>query len=177
MEAKIEERSSRSENCEESGVFSKDPARDKVIKGAGWGQLTDDNIKLIASYSPILEVFAGSGYIAARLKKAGASVVATDIKGGPKIHYYPGWNKLTCAKEVIAIDAIDAVKKFPSSTLLMVWPPLNNEVATNALKEFKGATLIYVGEAKGGSNATGSFFLFGCAKLRCSRRGAPLRSA
>jgi hypothetical protein len=42
-------------------------------------------------------------------------------------------------------------------TLMLCWPPYNDSMAYEALRAFKGAKLIYIGESDG-CNATDAFF-------------------
>src|SRR5476651_2457762 len=91
------------------GSFTSDPTRNAAIKARGWGHLTKGILKIIASYSPILEVFAGSGYNAAILKREGVDVIATDIK--KDAHYHGGWSNMKCSADVHTEDALESVRK------------------------------------------------------------------
>jgi hypothetical protein len=50
------------------------------------------------------------------------------------------------------------VKDHQDRALFLCWPPYNEEMAFRCLAEYKGKTLLYVGEGEGGCNASDSFF-------------------
>ena len=40
----------------------------------------------------------------------------------------------------------ELIRKYPDHTLLLVWPPPNSPMALEALNQYKGKTVLYVGE-------------------------------
>lgn len=101
----------------------------------------------------VLEVGAGLGLWAYLLWANDVNIVATDnfsSFGLEKHQAQPFFN-------VHNLDYKDALKKYPSDVLLLIWPPANNmpgsDLSHTALKMFKGDSLIWIGiEAGTGTN-------------------------
>lgn len=111
-------------------------------------------IKLIASYSPIVEMCAGLGYWAYLLDQMGCDIVAYDTcpDGGNK--YIPNgktpwFNVQKCDEDFVPPR---------NRSLFMCWPPYDDSVAFDILSRYSGDTLVYVGEYEGGACADGQFF-------------------
>ncbi len=94
----------------------------------------------------ITEAGAGAGYWAWQLTQAGIPVDATD-RDPPPGTYAP----------VTATDAADAASG-AAGALLLVWPPLDDPMAADAVRAFTGNLLIYCGEEADGCTADGEFF-------------------
>ena len=121
--------------------------RDDFIRRFGFAILTPEAVEAIRSYAPILEVGAGSGYWAWELRHAGVEVAATD-PGTGRYHAVSddGWPEPWT--EIERITALEALDRFPTHTLLMVWPDLA-EWPAEALRAYKGEWFLYVGEYQG----------------------------
>jgi hypothetical protein len=113
---------------------------------------TKEAINEISKFSPIVEIGAGSGYWASLLQKNGAKVLAYDK--------FPKDNKYNFTKKYTKIEKAgeEILKEIDSSySLLLSWPNYDNDFAHNALKIFKGQTVIYIGEPEGGCTANDKF--------------------
>jgi hypothetical protein len=114
-------------------------------------------LKLVARFSPLLEVGAGSGYWAHELAREGADVLATDPKpipaGGVQKRYgfFHPWHS------VVKLSGRRAVRLHPDRTLLLCWPSYNEPWAAETLGAYRGDRLVYVGEWNG-CCADDSFF-------------------
>jgi len=116
-------------------------------------------IELIASvigFDTAVEVGAGNGFWAAlvkhRLEKigCGGTIFATDNFSLPK--EYDNYT------EVENLEAVEAVKKYSmAKVLILIWPPRDDPMAFNALSEFKGDYVIYIGEPQGYSTGDNNF--------------------
>lgn len=113
---------------------------------------TIDVLSEIIDAQTVLSIGSGLGLIEYLLKDRGHDVVATDLYD-PKFCDTAG-NAYT---EVEELEAVAAVKKYPTDVLLIVWPPYNDPMAYNALKEFNGSIVIYIGESCGGCTADDDF--------------------
>lgn len=91
----------------------------------------------------VLEIGAGHGLNAKLLKYAGITVYPIDKK------QYDG---------VEQMDYREAIKKYKTDILLLVWPSYNSNVAYNSVKLFNGCYVIYVGEPEGYATANDKFF-------------------
>lgn len=127
--------------------------RHAIINEYAFPLLDDDAIDKIASYSPILDLGAGSGYNAYLLTQAGADVLAIDNFDWHN-HHKP-WEKMWF--DITKGDVKD-VAKYPDKTLFMSWPNYLETMAYDALKVFKGKIIIYIGESKNGCTANHDFF-------------------
>lgn len=131
-----------------------DKVRSDAIHDYGWGHLSDQAVAEIVSHSPIVEIFAGSGRVAADLRAKGSDVVCYDNME----NWVTSWDKHESAKAVIRMDGIKAVARHPDRTLLMVWPPYKSTAATRVVSTYEGNCVLYVGEARGGCTADESLF-------------------
>lgn len=105
-------------------------------------------LKLIASYSPIIEIGCGTGYWAYLLRQIGVDIVAVDREPGEKNHYH-GDNKRWL--NIIEGDESYLLKdEIKEHTLFLCWPPYNHPMAYNCLKNYAGKYFIYIGEGYGG---------------------------
>ena len=100
----------------------------------------------------VLEINAGRAYWASVLSGSiWENGIATDLKTAEKSDkneiYYP----------VESLSAVDAVKKYQTETLLTIWPSYDDSYAFDALTEFKGKRVVYVGEGSGGCTADDNF--------------------
>jgi hypothetical protein len=118
----------------------------------GWSIIDKQSLELIKNHiigKKTLEISCGKGFWTYCLRLLGCDIVATDL--------------FTQDSSWIAIeqlDAVSAVKKYNGecSVLLCCWPDYDKDYAYEALIQFTGDTLIYIGEGKTGSCATDSFF-------------------
>lgn len=96
----------------------------------------------------IVEIGAGTGYWASLAAGAGATVHAFDDFSW-KLR--PLWFdvKKGGASRAASVDA---------ETLLLCWPPHDAQMATRALRAFRGERAVYIGESEHGNCATPSFF-------------------
>lgn len=117
----------------------------------------DAALDAIARHAPrgVVEIGAGTGYWAALLARRGLEVDAFDLHPagsgdaewcGPFEPYFT----------VHRGDAEDAAR-FPERSLFMCWPYMD-DMALRALMAYRGETLIYIGEGRGGCTASDEFF-------------------
>lgn len=128
--------------------------REQYIARFGFAVLTQRIVAAIAKYSPLLEIGSGSGYWAHELRKAGADCVATDPGTGKYGYAKHGWKPYV---EIEPLDGVAAVVKYPKRALLTVWPDYDQPWAAEALRDFDGTTVLYVGEGRGGCTADDAF--------------------
>ena len=110
----------------------------------------------------VLEIMAGNGLLSCLLQEHGAKVIATDIAPDKSNDYISMRNGNFT--DVMKMDALSAIRRFGSQidVILCSWPPQGEEVVLKALETFQhmkpDGFMIYIGEWKGGFNATDSFF-------------------
>lgn len=116
---------------------------------------SDEALDLIASYGPVVEVGAGTGYWARLLRDRGCDVLAYDLLGSAFNRWFPSGQYGGVERGGTRMAEVHADR-----TLLMVWPPMS-EMAANALRYYErggGRRLVYVGEGYGGCTADDDFF-------------------
>jgi len=125
----------------------------------GWGIPSADGWWMIAetvSGHKVVELGAGSGFLAACImanpNDKPASYVATDAMTGHHTFtssYY----------RVQKRTHLQTLEEHPDADVLVLnWPTYADPWACEALKEFKGDTVIYIGEDWGGCTADDGFF-------------------
>lgn len=129
--------------------------REDLVKEYAWAIPIPEAISLIAKYSPIIEIGAGTGYWASLIAKAGKKIEAFDLHS-PTLGENPYGHK----KQFFPVQPIEWLKweQTSSKTLMLCWPPYHDDMALRTLQQFRGGTLIYIGESEGGCNATDAFF-------------------
>lgn len=129
--------------------------RAEVTKRYCFAVPTDEALDLIASYGPVVEIGAGTGYWAELLRQRGCDVAAYDIMGESHAKWFPHGL-------VGHVDVGDAsmAGEHPDRTLLLVWPYMDAMAfdAATAYAHSGGKRLVYVGEGHGGCTATDEFF-------------------
>jgi hypothetical protein len=120
---------------------SLDAARKKLIWAYSWAIPSPEAIEEIARHSPLLEMGAGTGYWGWLLRQAGAKINCWDSNPGAGPH----WSEVEYGTPEMMGELPDLAER----TLLLVWPPLNEPMAEEALAHFTGRSVIYIGEWRG----------------------------
>jgi hypothetical protein len=131
--------------------------RDQFIRQFGFAIITCNVIKKISGYGPLVEVGSGSGYWAYELRKAGIDVIATDPATGKYRWGNTGGHWETPWLDIERITGVEAVEKYPDRGLLTIWPDYDEPWAAETLRAFKGTTVLYGGEGRGGCTGDDAF--------------------
>lgn len=129
--------------------------RDDLCRRFSWACPNAEALELIAAQGPIIEIGAGAGYWAHLLRsRYHVNILAYDHKppSKGKSHYHKGcsaWTGVVYGRPV-------KTKKHPDRALFLCWPPMYSTMAEDALKHYKGDTVIHVGE-QGGCTGTPEF--------------------
>ena len=119
----------------------------------GFVFLTTEMVERMKEFGDMLEVGAGSGYVASELQDAGVNIIPTNPN---QFDYSENWqNEWT---EIERLDAVSAIEKYPDRTVLISWPCYRSDWSTDVLNAVENQTVIYIGENRGGCTATDSFF-------------------
>mmetsp|Transcript_60379 Transcript_60379/g.103976 ORF Transcript_60379/g.103976 Transcript_60379/m.103976 type:complete len:310 (+) Transcript_60379:71-1000(+) len=146
-------------------------ARQRYISSFGCVAWTEDALKAIKRWAPqgVVELGAGGGYWATALRVRGVDVLAFDnmsslpdpsrdvarfaAASSTHLSEFP-----TARPAVVRGDeAVLSRRGVYRRALLLVYPP-PGPMAADCLKHFQGDTLVFVGEARGGVNASEAFF-------------------
>jgi hypothetical protein len=124
-------------------------------KDYSWAIPNDAAIESIQKYRKIIEIGAGTGYWAMLLSKQDVDMVAYDDGSWsqkPEFQFNKQWFDVQTGDETRILE-------HPDRTLMLCWPPRNNEVASKALNLYTGQVLIYIGEPREmGGTGTPAFF-------------------
>ena len=119
----------------------------RLVRKYSWAIPNKKALSTIADYASngIIEIGAGNGYWAYCLTQKSIKVIAYDLK----VSENP-WHSVQRG------DTLEA-SKHSDRTLFLCWPPYDEPMAADALRSYKGKTVIYVGEGYGGCTADDEF--------------------
>jgi SAM-dependent methyltransferase len=133
------------------------PFRDAYLARFGFVVLSRETLDTLARLlrdARVLEVGAGSGYLASRLAARGTDVLACD-RGGQHCSQY-GLSQ--CYRRDHEGDALTLLPG-DFDVVLMAWPPYREPLATNVARCMRpGQVLVYEGEGLAGCTASDAFF-------------------
>lgn len=144
------------ESCFGARCVSPFSRRDALCRKYAWAIPSPEALDRIAALGPIVEIGAGTGYWAYLLGEMGVDVLAYDINPpgpGSSNHYHKGVDPWT---EVLQGGPEQAIYH-PERTLLLCWPPYETPMAYEALRAYRGNTVVYIGEGEGGCTGDDSF--------------------
>jgi len=153
------EKASRQQREDKYGVFTLEPypyiqnktqyLRSEYVERFGWAIPSDYALQRIADFAPIIEMGAGRGFWAACLEAERVNIVSYDID--PPVN---AWVDIKEGTPEILAD-------YPHRSLLMVWPPYETHpgaaMSYEALENYKGEHVLYIGESKLGCTGTDEF--------------------
>lgn len=110
-------------------------------------------LDLLATYAPLIEVGAGTGYwaYALRMRHTDVNIVAYDKnppvagKDARSNAYHgraEGWT-------TVLKGGVEAIAAYPRANLFLCYPPPDSDMALQALRLFKGEYICYCGEYRG----------------------------
>lgn len=132
-------------------VLDLDGRRRELAARFSWSIPTEAALGLVGDHGPLVEVGAGTGYWAALLRDRGIDVRPTDADPAGSTYHRDGrtWT------EVRRSSAVDAVRAWPDRTLLICWPPPDDDTAGYAaVRAYTGDTVLYVGGGADGPTGT-----------------------
>lgn len=136
--------------------------RGKFVNEYSWAIPEETAIKKIKSFVKgrnVLEIGSGLGLWAKLMQNAGIHVTPTEPLSMPKKDKGDFYGKKEPYTKMNDMDINKAMEQFGSSNdvLMLIWPPYNDPLANNALKSFKGSSLIYIGEGSYGCTGDDNF--------------------
>lgn len=128
--------------------------RSSMVRKYAWAIPSDEAVQKLVSLSPVVEVGAGTGYWAKLVSEAGGDIRAFD-SSPPKF----GTNKYKHTEAWFPVERGQAnvTSRFAHRTLFLCWPPYNTGMATEAIRAYKGKTVVFVGESQGGCTGNDEF--------------------
>lgn len=132
-------------------VLDLDGRRRELASRFSWAIPTEAALGLIGDHGPLLEVGAGTGYWAALMHDRGIDVRPTDAEPAGSTYHRDGqvWTEVTRS------TAVNAVHEWPDRTLLLCWPPPDDDTAGYAaVRAYTGDTVVYIGGGAEGPTGT-----------------------
>jgi hypothetical protein len=128
--------------------------RRELVQLFAWAIPTPEALEVLAGHGPLVECGAGTGYWAALLHARGVDVVAYDLEppgeGANEFHR----SARATWTDVGRATAVEAVRRHRERTLLLCWPPLDDDAASyDALRAYRGEVFLYVGEQGGNAGS------------------------
>lgn len=160
------------------GTYSDCSIRRHAVRKWAWGVPSPGILKILASYSPIVEIGASTGYWASLLSNLGADIIAYDNfswhKPDEERQASGFWDKelgdnSNFRRERLFFPILEGSAEIagqhPDRALLLIWPtmPSHDEeksyvsMAHRAVSAYKGKTVLYIGEWKGCTACEGFF--------------------
>lgn len=132
--------------------------RDECVHTYAFSCPTPEAIDTIAKHGPVVEIGAGTGYWAKLLRDRGVDVRAFDLKPPSLQSTKNYWYKNIEPWSRVEYGGAPTSNRFPERSLMLSWPPYGSPMASTALRNYYGDTLIYIGESYGGCCADNKFF-------------------
>jgi hypothetical protein len=125
-----------------------DSCRDWAAHLYAYAVPSTEALELLQQHAPLVEMGAGTGYWAAFLQQAGAAVDAYDMQPpGIQPNEYHGHAAMFADVKPGRPALLRSCN--PDATLLLCYPPPDNDMALESAKAFRGQHLAYVGEWQG----------------------------
>ena len=117
--------------------------RRELVELFAWAIPSEPALDALGRYAPLVEVGAGTGYWLALLRARGVDAVGSDL-------YPPG--TATAWTAVEQASAAAAARVHPDRTLVLCWPPYDDDAASYAaLRAYRGNIVVHAGEGATGS--------------------------
>jgi hypothetical protein len=131
-----------------------DERRRELASLFSWAIPTEPALEVLARHAPLVECGAGTGYWLALLRSRGVDAIGYDrARPGRGNAYHRGGRSSWSA--VQRLKSTTAARRHPERTLLLCWPPYDDDAASyDVLRAYGGEVVIHVGERDEG--ATGS---------------------
>ena len=129
-------------------------ARRELAPLYSWAIPDGAAVEALCALGPLVEVGAGSGYWASLVDAAGGDVVAYDIHPPSE-----GENSFGHRHEWFPVlpGGPERAGEHSDRALLLCWPPYASSFALECLEAYRGTTVAYVGEGRGGCTADDAF--------------------
>ena len=127
--------------------------RTDLVRHYAWAIPNESALDVLARHAPIIEIGAGAGYWAWCLRQRQVDILAFDLDPTVANHQMRREPWTAVHRGGARITGYHADR-----TLFLCWPPYHKRMAFNALRSYRGDTLVYVGEGLGGCCADDAFF-------------------
>ncbi len=128
--------------------------RRELVDLFAWAIPNEEALAALARHAPLVEAAAGTGYWAALLRARGVDLLAYDPAppGDAPNEYHESAGRTWT--DVRLGSAASAVRRLPERTLVLCWPPYDDDAASYApLRAYRGDVVIFVGERGGAAGS------------------------
>jgi len=134
--------------------------RTEWVRLFAWAIPTPEAINLLASYSPLVEIGAGTGYWARLIAEAGGDILAYDIHPPRRGKKTRGHNRYHGRIRYFDVrkGGPSKLRRYPNRTLFLCWPPYDAPMAWQCLRKYRGRHVAIVSEGEGGCSADDKFW-------------------
>jgi hypothetical protein len=102
------------------------------------------SLALLATLGPLVEMGAGTGYWAAKLRERGVDIVAFD-QAPPDGHRVNRYNAPTPTWTEVLMGDMAVLSRYPDRVLFLCWPPLFSSLG-DCLSYYTGNTVACIGD-------------------------------
>ena len=129
--------------------------RRELVDLFAWAIPNERALEALARHAPLVEAGAGTGYWLALLQALGVDAVGYDLSpagtGAPNEFHRRARRAWT---EVRQGSAVVAARRHPERTLLVCWPPYDDDAASyQPLRAYRGEIVVHLGEREGASGS------------------------
>jgi hypothetical protein len=140
---------------QEAGLSTRFPSSRELRRRYGYAVISPGDVSWLAGVlagRDVLEIGAGNAYLSWQLRQAGSRLVATDVgEDGSRGKWCLG-PEFT---DVLERDAAEAVLAFPDHVLITCWPAPRSGYTADAVRRYRGDTLVYCGSQHDGYTDAG----------------------
>jgi len=129
--------------------------RRELVDRFAWAIPGEAALEALVRYAPLVEVGAGTGYWLALLQARGVDAIGYDLAppGDGAANAYHEQARLTWT-DVPQGSAVSAARRHSDRNLVLCWPPFDDDAASYAaLRAYRGAVAIHIGERDGASGS------------------------
>ncbi len=113
-----------------------------------WSIPWDPALKLLKRLGPLVEIGAGTGYWAKLLRARGVDHVAYDTQPptakSKQNEFHPNAERFS----EVEVGGPEKISLHPDRALFLYWPPPDEPMATECLKNFQGKKLAFIGDGQ-----------------------------
>jgi hypothetical protein len=125
--------------------------RHEMVGRYAWTITDPATVEFVARHiiGGVVDPMAGSGWWLSILGQLGVDGIGYDIN--PPAAASNSYHKAGVEHvEILQCDAAVAVAQHPDRTLLLSWPPYDDDIGARVLRAYAGKRVIYIGESDGG---------------------------